>query len=217
MSSQNVYLLIFIGLGGIVFLGALAIFGLGAYFMVIRPNLKRANVVKQNWETFAREKSLTFTTGVRPRVSGLYQGRQVKLAVINPDYDFAGTVRFGAATTRSGYLITRASATVKEDDLELKVARKGSFSQVVSEQYPGAVAVNEAFNTKYFVTCNSPDRLNSILKPEVQSALLERQINWLDFNKDTLNLGAIGVESRPEILGAFLELVCRIADNIENR
>jgi hypothetical protein len=210
-------MLVIIGLAGIGFCGALTIAGLGVYFMILRPNIKQSNIMKQNWETFAREKSLTFTKGFRPRISGLYKGRQVKLAVINPDYDFAGPVRFGPATTSSGYLITRASATVKVDDLDLKVARKGSFSRAVGQPYQSPGALNDAFNTNYSVTCNSPDRLTSIFKPEVQSALFERQINWLDFHNDTLNLSTIGFESRPEILGAFLELVCTIADNIENR
>ena len=214
MSSDTVYTLIIIGLGGIVCFGALAIFGLGAYF-IIRPSINRSKVVNQNWETFAREKSLTFAKGVRPTISGLYQGRQVKLAVINPDYDFDGPVRFTGRTTSSNFLITRASAAVKEDDLELKVYMRGPFDQAMSEQNPGIG--NEAFDAKFHVTCSSPDRVKSILKPEVQSALLERQINLLDFHNGTLNLNAIGVESRPEILEAFLELVCRIADEIENR
>lgn len=215
MSSDTVYTLIIIGLGGIVCFGALAVFGLGAYFLILRPSINRSRVVNQNWEKFAREKRLTFTKGVRPGISGLYQGRQVKLAVINPDYDFDGPARFTGRTTSSNYLITRASVPVKENDLELKVYMRRPLDQAVSEQNPGIG--NEAFDAKFNVTCSAPDRVKSILKPEVQSTLLERQINLLDVHSGTLNLNVNGVESRPEILEAFLELVCRIADQIENR
>jgi hypothetical protein len=213
MSSDTVYMLIAIGLGGIVCLGALAVFGLGAYFLIIRPGINRSNVVNRNWEAFARNKGLTFVKGVRPGISGVYQGRQVKLVVINPIYDFDGPVKVTGRTTSSKYLMTRISAAGKDDNLELKVYTRGLFDQAVSEQNPGIG--NAAFDAKYQVTCNPPDRAKSILKPEVQSALLERQVNLLDFHNGTLNLNAIGVESRPEILEAFLELTCRIADEVE--
>jgi hypothetical protein len=212
MSSDTVTALVVIGFGAATCLGALAVFGLG-YFFIIRPNIERSNVVNRNWETFAREKSLTFTKGVRPNISGLYQGRQVKLAVINPDYDFDGPVRVSGRTAKSNFLITRASAPVKEDALELKVYRRGPFDSAESGQDLGIG--DEAFDAKFRIHCSPPDRVKSILKTEVQSALLERQINLLDFHNGTLNLNAVGVESRPEILEAFLELVCRIADGIE--
>ena len=214
MSSDTVTMLIIIGFGAVACLAALMVFGL-AYFFIIRPRIERTRVVNLNWESFAREKSLTFVKGGYPRISGLYQGREVKLAVINPDYDFDGPVRFTGRTAKSNFLITRASAAVKEDDLELKVYVRGLFDQAVSKQTPGIG--NEAFDAKFRIHCSPPDRVKSILKPEVQSALLERQINSLDFHNGTLNLNAVGVESRPEILEAFLELVCRISDGIEKR
>jgi hypothetical protein len=213
MSSDTVYMLIAIGLGGIVCLGALAVFGLGAYFLIIRPGINRSNVVNQNWEAFARKKSLTFVKGARPGITGAYQGRQVKLAVINPNYDFDGPVKVTGRTTSSNYLVTRISAAGKDDNLELKVYTRGRFNQAVSEQNPGIG--NTAFDAKYQITCSPPDRAKSILRPEVQSALLERQINLLDFHNGIVNLDAIGAESRPEILEALLELACRIASEVE--
>ena len=212
MSSDAVTALVVLGFGAVACLAALAVFGLG-YFFIIRPNIERSKVVNRNWESFAREKGLAFVKDGRPRISGSYQGREVKLAVINPDYDFDGPVRVTGRTAKSNFLITRASATVKEDDLELKVYVRGLFDQAASEQTPGIG--NEAFDAKFRIHCSPPDRVKSILKPEVQSALLERQINLLDFHNGTLNLNAVGVESRPEILEAFLELACRIADGIE--
>jgi hypothetical protein len=213
MSSDIVTMLIILGFGAVMCMGALVVFGLG-YFFIIRPNIERTKVVNQNWEKFAREKSLTYTKGGRPIISGLYHGRQVKLAVINPDYDFDGPVRVTAGrTAKSSYLLTRASTAVKEADLELKVYKRGPFDQAESGQDLGIG--NEAFDAKFRIHCSSPDRVKSILEPEVQSALQERQINLLDFQKGTLNLNAIGVESRPEVLEAFLELVCGIADAIE--
>jgi hypothetical protein len=92
MSSDTFTALVVIGFGAVMCLAALVVFGLG-YFFIIRPNMERSKIVNQNWETFAREKSLTFAKGVRPSISGSYQGRQVKLAVINPEDDFAGPVR----------------------------------------------------------------------------------------------------------------------------
>jgi hypothetical protein len=212
MSSDTVTMLILMGFGVVACLAALAVFGL-AYFFIVRPRIERTRVVNLNWESFAREKSLTFVKGGYPRISGTYRGREVKLAVINPDYDFDGPVRVTGRTTKSNLLITRASATVREDSLELKVYTRGLFDKAVSEQTP-AIG-NEAFDAKFHVTCSSPDRMKSILNPEIQSALLERQINLLDLHNGTLNLNAIGVESRPEILEAFLDLACRIADGIE--
>jgi hypothetical protein len=213
MSSDTVYMLIVIGLGGIICFGALAVFGLGAYFLIIRPGINRSNVVNRNWEAFARKKGLTFVKGVRPGISGVYQGRQVKLAVINPIYDFDGPVKVTGRTTSSNYLMTRISAAGKADNLELKVYTRGPFNQAVSEQNPGVG--NAAFDAKYQVTCSPPNRAKSILIPEVQSALLERQINLLDFHNGIVNLNAIGAESRPEILEALLELACRIAGEVE--
>ena len=218
MSSDPYTILTVLGILGFICLstlGTVVVFGLFFYF-VIRPNIERSKVVHRNWELFAGQKGLTFLNGTRPSISGLYQGREMKLAVINPDYDFDGPVRFTLGkTAKSNFLITRVSTPVKEDDLELKVYLRGLFDQAVSEQSPGIR--NEAFDAKFNVTCSSPDRVKSILTPEVQSALLERQINLLDLHNGTLNLNTMGVESRPEVLEAFLKLVCGIADEIEKR
>lgn len=214
MSSDTLYTLMIIGVVAIMCLGALAVFGLGAFF-IIRSGVNRSKVVNRNWESFAREKSLTFVKGGHPVISGLYQGREVKLAVVNPDYDFDGPVRVTGRTTKSSFLITRTSATVQENDLELKVYLRGLLDPALSEQNPGIG--NQAFDAKFRIQCSPPHRVKSILEPEVQSNLLERQINLLDFHNGTLNLSAVGVESRPEILEAFLDLVCRIADRIEKR
>ena len=218
MSSDPYTILTILGVLGFICLstlGTVVVFGLFFYF-VIRPNIERSKVVNRNWELFAAQKGLTFLNGTRPSITGLYQGREMKLAVINPEYDFEGPVRFTAGKiAKSNYLLTRVSTPVKDDDLELKVYLRGLFDQAVSEQSPGIR--NEAFDAKFNVTCSSPNRVKSILNPEVQSALLERQINLLDFHNGTLNLNTIGVESRPEIFEALLKLVCRIADEIENR
>jgi hypothetical protein len=214
MSSDTVTALVVIGFGAVMCLAVLVVFGLG-FFFIIRPNIERSKVVNRNWESFALGKNLTYVQGGRPKISGLYQGRQVKLLVINPDYDFDGPVRVSGRTAKSNFLITRTSTTVKEDALELKVYMRGPFDRAESGQDLGIG--DETFDAKFRIHCSSPDRVKSILKPEVQSTLLERQINLLDLHNGTLNLNAIGVESRPEILEAFLELVCRIADGIENR
>ena len=202
---------------GFICLGTLGtLVGLGLlYYFVIRPNIERSKVVERNWELFAGQKGLTCLKGISPRISGLYQGREVKLAVINPDYDFDGPIRLSGKTTKSNFLITRASTPVKDDDLHLKVYLRGPFDPAASKATHSIG--NEAFDARFNVTCSSPDRVKSILKPEVQSVLLERQINLLDIQNGTLNLNTIGVESRPEILEAFLKLVCTIADQIENQ
>lgn len=214
MSSDTVVTLIVLGFGAVMCLTTVPVFGL-AYFFIIRPGIERSNVVNRNWESFAREKSLTFAKGARPAVSGSYRGRQVKLAVINPDYDFDGPVRVSGRTAKSSYLITRVSTPVAGVDLDLKVYMRGSFDSAESGQ--DLKIGNEAFDAKFRIHCSDPDRVKSILKSEVQSALLERQINLLDLRKSILNLNAIGVESRPEILEVFLELACTIADGIENK
>ena len=226
MSSDLYTTLIVLGFLGIMCLGALVVFGL-AYFFILRPGFERSKVVNRNWELFAGQKGLTFLKNFEDGISGVYQGRQVKLAVINPDYDFEGRVRVTAgATVKHNYMITRTSTDVKTNGLELMVHRRkgygfdlmldksGSFNTFDIEQ--DLVIGNEAFDAQFRVRCNSPEQVKSILKPEIQSALLER-ITMLDLHADKLNLNAVGTESRPEVLEAFLELVCRIADEIENR
>jgi hypothetical protein len=215
MSSDAYTTLIVIGFLAVMCLGALVVLGLG-YLFIIRPNLERTKVVNRNWESFAGEKSLTFVKGGYPAISGTYRGRQVKLAVVNPNYDFDGPVRVTAGRTAStNILITRTSASVKEDGLELKVYKRGFSDAVESGQDLGVG--NEAFDAQFRIQCSSPDRVKSILEPEIQSALLERQIGLLDLHSGMLNLNVVGIESRPEILEVFLELVCRIADQIEHR
>jgi len=197
------------------------------FFFVIRPGIERGKVVNRNWETFAREKSLTFVKGNHPRISGMYRGREVKLLVINPDYDFEGRVRVTAGRTlKHNYMITRASTSVKTNGLELIVHRRkgygfdlmidkrGYFNNFDSEQDLGVG--DEAFDAQFRVHCNSPERVKSIFTPEIQSVLLER-ITMVDLHASTLNLNAVGIESRLEILEAFLELGCNLADEIENR
>jgi hypothetical protein len=215
MSSDAYTTLIVIGFLAVMCLGALVVLGLG-YLFIIRPNLERTKVVNRNWESFAGEKSLTFVRGGYPGISGTYRGRQVKLAVVNPNYDFDGPVRVTAGRTAStNILITRTSASVKEDGLELKVYKRGFSDAVESGQDLGVG--NEAFDAQFRIQCSSPDRVKSILPPEVQSVLLERQIGLLDLHSGMLNLNVVGIESRPEILKVILELVCRIGDQIEHR
>lgn len=215
MPFDNLYTLIIIVAGGILCLGVLMIVGLGI-FLIIRANINRSKVLNSNWERFARNKGLTFVKGGYPRLSGPYRGREVKLAVINPDYDFEGHVQITAGTTTSSnVLVTRASASVKDNGLKLKVYEKGRYFRDAGEQPP--VVGNEMFDAKFMISCSSPDEVKSILRPEIQSSLLEYRIKSLDLQQDTVKLDVVGVESRLEILEAYLELVCRIADEIENR
>ncbi len=215
MSSDNFYTLMTIGLAAIMCLGVLTVFGLGAFF-IIRSGVNRSKVVNQNWETFAREKSLTFVKGGRPSISGEYQGRQVELRIVNPRYDFDGPVKVNLGrTSSSNILITQTSTAVNDGELELTVYEKGLFDTTASGQIPALG--NETFDSKFRVTCSSPERVKSILTAEVQSALLERNIRFVEFRKGRLYLNAVGVESRPEFLEAFLDLSCRMADGIEKR
>jgi hypothetical protein len=226
MSSDAYTTLIVIGFLAVMCLGALVVLGLG-YLFIIRPNLERTKVVNRNWESFAGEKGLTFVKGGYPAISGTYRGRPVKLAVVNPNYDFEGTNRIVAGrTARHNYMLTRASTSVNTAGFELMVYRRkgrgvdlmfdkrGAYEKFDSEQ--DLTTGNEAFDSEFRVHCSSPERVKSILLPEVQSVLLER-ITTLDLHANMLNLNAVGVESRPEVLEAFLELVCKIADKIENR
>ena len=235
MSSDLYTTLIVLGFLGIMCLGALVVFGL-AYFFILRPSFERSKVVNRNWELFAGQKGLTFLKNFEGGISGSYQGRQVKLAVINPDYDFEDTdgVRLGGVrvrvrpgtSIRHNYMISRTSTDVKTDGLELMVHRRkgygfnlmidkiGYFNTFDIEQ--DLIVGNEAFDAQFRVHCNSPEQVKSILTPEIQSALLER-ITMLDLHANKLNLNAVGTESRPAVLEAFLELVCKIADKIENQ
>jgi hypothetical protein len=124
-------------------------------------------------------------------------------------------------------MLTRASTDVHTDGFELMVYRRegrgvdlmldkrGAYEKFDVEQ--DLTVGNEAFDAQFRVHCSSPERVKSILPPEVQSVLLERQIGLLDLHSGMLNLNVVGIESRPEILEVFLELVCRIGDQIEHR
>jgi hypothetical protein len=213
MSSDLSTALIVIGFLGVMCLGVLIVFGLG-YLFIVRPNIERTKVVNQNWEAFAREKGFTFARGGYPRLDGTYRGREVRLAVVNPRYDFDGTTRFTPGQTSSSrIMLTRASAGIKDDSPDLTVYKRGLLDNLTKDQ--DLVLGNEAFDTKFRVLSGSPERVKSILTPEIQAALVERQISLLASHKGTIQLNAVGIESRKEVLEAFLDLACRIAEAIE--
>lgn len=212
MPSDDFYTLMTFGLVAVMCLGALAVFGLGAFF-IVRSGVNRTKVVNQSWETLARGKGLTFVKGGYPKISGEYQGRQVELRIVNPRYDFDGPVqsRLGR-TSSSRILITRTSAAVEDKELELAIYEKGLLDTAES-----SALGNEAFDSKFRVTCNAPARVKAILTPEMLSGLLDRNIRQLNIHQGMLSLNAVGFESRPEVLDAFLDLACRMADGIEKR
>lgn len=74
---------------------------------------------------------------------------------------------------------------------------------------------SQEFRTKYRVMGTVPSSTLANLNSAVQSAIMATTFSLLRLDEGTLTLSALGFETRPQVLEAFLELVCVVAEAFE--
>ena len=181
-------------------LAILTVFALGVYFLLSKAK-RRTAVVHQSWEEFAQAKNLTFekiSGSAYPKIYGTYRNRPATVL-----FNRVGRIWYTQVTRPVNI----------PSDFRLEIAPRSSLDWMVTGQK--IEFGSQEFRTKYLIVGTISQSALAHLNSAVQAAILETNFSLLRLDKGTLTLRAVGFETRPQVLEAFLELTCTIAEALE--